>query len=52
MGMVEIAAQNPELASEILSDPKKQQAVLDMVTNTAIKESKLLYKATRDGFSA
>lgn len=52
MGMVEIAAQNPELASELLSDPKKQQAVLDMITNTAIKESKLLYKASRDGFSA
>jgi len=45
MGMVEMAAHNPELASEILSDPKKQQAVLNLITNTAVKECKLLYKA-------
>lgn len=52
MGMAEVAAQNPELASEILSDPKKQEAVLKMITGTAINEAKLLYKASRDGMSA
>jgi hypothetical protein len=52
MGMAEVASQNPELASEILSDPKKQEAVLKMITGTAINEAKLLYKASRDGMSA